>query len=79
MEKERIELKIVLLDNKKTVKLKCPSCLVWGYLDADQFYGKVSTECTTPGCKFHKGNNLFYTVNWSKYLAEAELLKGVEL
>lgn len=39
---------------KARVWLQCPKCGNWGILDGDQFRGKVSTECGTPGCGFHE-------------------------
>lgn len=48
-------IKEVLLDNKLVKKFKCPDCRVWGYIDKDQYEGKVSIQCD---CGFHKTLNL---------------------
>lgn len=50
-------LQKVQLDGEAAWKLQCPQCGTWGYLDDDQFHGRVSTQCA---CGFHE------TVNWSK-------------
>ena len=55
------ELKQVILDDKPVYKLKCPKCNVWGYLDDDQFNGRVSILCEWG---FHK------TINFSKIVEE---------
>lgn len=54
------ELKRVVLDGQPTMKLKCPACGALGYLDDDQFNGRVSVQCPTEGCLFHE------TVDFSK-------------
>jgi len=48
-------IKNVMLDGKKTRKLCCPKCGVWGYIDDDQFFGRVSILCK---CGFHETRNL---------------------
>ena len=50
------KLKLVVLDGEKAWKLQCPQCGVWGYLDDDQFHGRISTQCD---CGYHE------TVDWS--------------
>ncbi len=54
------ELKQIIFDGQPTMKLKCPACGTWGYLDDDQFHGRVSVLCLTEGCMFHE------TVDFSK-------------
>lgn len=39
------KLRQVTLDGVETWKLVCPSCGVEGYIDDDQFHGRVSTWC----------------------------------
>jgi hypothetical protein len=46
------EIKRVQRDGKTVVKLKCPNCGVWGVIDEDQFWGKVSIIC--PECSLHE-------------------------
>lgn len=53
----KYNLKKVILDGKETYKLQCPKCKQWGYLDDDQFNGRISTQC---GCGFHE------TINFKK-------------
>lgn len=50
------EIKQVILDGTPTWKFKCPSCGIWGYIDNDQYHGKVSLDC--PNCEFHETINL---------------------
>jgi hypothetical protein len=45
------ELKHNILDGKPAVQLKCPKCGVWGYIDDDQYHGRVSTLCS---CGYHE-------------------------
>ena len=45
-----------MLDGKKTNKFKCPNCGTWGYIDNDQFFGRVSILCD---CGFHETLALF--------------------
>ena len=54
MNKE-FEVKTVLLNGKLARKYKCPDCNVWGYIDDDQYEGKISIQCS---CGFHKTLNL---------------------
>lgn len=61
MMKERI--KKVLLDRKETYKFKCPNCDIWGYLDDDQANGRISIQCKTEGCTFHKTINIHKLYN----------------
>lgn len=51
------KVKKVILDGKETWKLQCPKCQQWGYLDDDQFNGRISTQCE---CGFHE------TINFKK-------------
>ena len=51
------ELKQVILDDKPVYKLKCPKCNVWGYLDDDQFNGRVSILCECRGKEWIKNIN----------------------
>lgn len=32
---------------------RCPGCGTTGDIDDDQFHGRVSIECPTPGCGYH--------------------------
>lgn len=48
---EKFEIRQVNLDNQKTYKLRCPKCGVWGFLDDDQFNGRISILCD---CGFHE-------------------------
>ena len=50
------KVKEVVLDGEKTKKFCCPNCGVWGYIDDDQFFGRVSILCD---CGFHETINLF--------------------
>ncbi len=55
---ERDNWKLVLLDGKYTVKLKCPDCGVWAYADGHTVFedGRLdpSVVCSgKDGCKFH--------------------------
>ncbi len=39
-------------------KLKCPTCGYWGYLDDDQFNGRVSVDHTDyENCTYHETHN----------------------
>ncbi len=49
------DIKTVISDGEETRKLQCPGCGQWGYIDDDQYRGKVSIECE---CGFHKTINL---------------------
>lgn len=31
-------------------KFRCPQCRTWDYLTDDEFWGRDTIECTTPGC-----------------------------
>jgi len=47
----------VISDGKLQISFKCPDCGEWGYIDEDQFNGKVSIfheNC----CKFHQTINI---------------------
>lgn len=50
------DVKLVSLDGVLTWKFRCPGCAVWGHLDDDQFYGRVSILC--PECGWHETHNL---------------------
>jgi len=39
------EVEWITLDGEQTVKVKCPGCREWRYLDDDQYHGRVSCEC----------------------------------
>lgn len=52
------DIKLVSLDGVLTWKLRCPVCGQWGYIDDDQFYGRVSIQCQMPGCDFHQTRDL---------------------
>lgn len=52
------DVRLVSLDGVLTWKLRCPACGTWGYLDDDQFYGRVSVRCAAPGCSFHETHDL---------------------
>lgn len=41
-------------DGVKTIQLQCPQCETWGEIDEEQFHGRVSVVCVTPGCKYHE-------------------------
>ena len=47
-------LKLVLLDGSPVWKMRCPICGTWGYIDDDQFHGRVSVQCEAQGCTFHE-------------------------
>ena len=51
----KFKLKKVTLDGKPRIKFHCPDCNVWGYIDEDQYNGRVSILCD---CGFHKTINL---------------------
>ncbi len=51
----KIELKHIKLDGKPAVKLRCPKCGVWAYMDDDQYHGKVSVDCSN--CDYHETHN----------------------
>lgn len=54
--KNKIDLiKEVMLDDKLVRKVCCPGCGVWGIIDDDQFFGRVSILCD---CGFHETINL---------------------
>ena len=40
----------------EALKFKCPGCNVWGEIDEDQLYGKVSCWCRL--CGWHETVNL---------------------
>lgn len=44
-------VKKVTLDKKVEWKFKCPGCGLLGFIDDEQYHGKVSIQC--PGCVFH--------------------------
>jgi hypothetical protein len=39
------------------IKLRCPGCGIYADVDDDQWRGRVSVECATPGCTFHETHN----------------------
>ena len=39
------------------IKLRCPLCGTFADLDDDQYHGRISVECATPGCTFHESHN----------------------
>jgi len=45
------EVKDVTLDGEPRKKFKCPGCGIWGFIDDEQYRGKVSIQCE---CGFHK-------------------------
>lgn len=51
------KVKKVILDFKETYKFMCPTCKVWGYLDDDQYNGRVSIQCE---CGYHETLNLAF-------------------
>ena len=59
MTSRKMIIQDVMLDGKEVKKFCCPECGVWGYIDDDQFHGRVSILCE---CGFHK------TINLSKEL-----------
>ena len=38
--------------------IRCPGCKIVGWIDADQFDGKVSIWCTEDGCDYHETHDL---------------------
>lgn len=44
-------IKQIIQDGILIWKMKCPACKVWGELDNDQLFGKVSVLCN---CGFHE-------------------------
>lgn len=57
-------MKYQLEDKGAGMKLKCPKCDEWLYLDEDQLYGRISTWHDIPECGFHE------TIDFSKYFAD---------
>jgi len=52
------ELIYITLDGVPTPKAQCPKCGIWGYLDEDQFYGRVSIKCGAGNnCTYHRTND----------------------
>lgn len=47
------DVKLVSLDGALTHKVRCPKCDTWGYIDDDQFFGRVSLRCAVEECDFH--------------------------
>ena len=58
------EIKIVTLDGTPTPKLCCPDCGGAGYLDDDQYHGRISTECFNKNCSYHQ------TIDWSQRIGQ---------
>lgn len=52
------DVRRVSLDGVLTYKARCPLCGTWGYIDDDQFHGRVSMECGEKGCTFHETHDL---------------------
>ena len=48
----------VKIDGKDVFWLQCPQCKIWQILDDDQYYGRVSVECSIRGCDFHETHDL---------------------
>lgn len=46
-----MKFRMILHDNTARIKVKCPSCDVWGVIAGDQFQGEVSLDCL--GCDFN--------------------------
>ncbi len=46
------ELKKVVLDGEPAIKLCCPKCGQWGYIDDEQYHGRISIQCEN--CSFHE-------------------------
>lgn len=63
------KLRPVTLDGKREWKITCPGCGVDGYLDADQFYGRVSTLCG----ECHRFHN---TINFAAFVRFVNDLEG---
>ncbi len=51
-----------LLDGQPAYRAVCPGCGVEQILDDDQFHGRVSIECGTPGCGYHETHDL--SIGW---------------
>lgn len=57
---DRFTVRHVSRDGSPTLnvtKIRCPSCRTFGEVDQDQWQGRVSIECSTPGCTFHETHN----------------------
>ena len=52
---KKYEVTSVILNGKPGKKFKCPDCNVLGYIDDDQYNGRISIQCS---CGFHKTLNL---------------------
>lgn len=39
-------------------KIRCPECGSIGWIDRDQFEGKISIECTEKVCTYHETHDL---------------------
>ena len=50
------EIRRVILDGNPEIQLNCPGCGQWGFIDDDQYNGRVSIDC--PDCEFHETHNL---------------------
>lgn len=50
------EMKRTVLDGNKEWKMKCPGCEAWGFIDDDQYHGRVSIDCLE--CDYHETVNL---------------------
>lgn len=60
------QLKLVRRDGKPVTKFQCPQCSLWGDIDEDQFYGRVSIQC--PECTFHE------TIDLSALVEKGEIV-----
>ena len=43
--------------------IECPSCKQTGFIDEDQYRGKVSVICPRPGCGYHETHDLSGTAS----------------
>ena len=64
-----IKIKEVMLDEHLVRKVCCPGCGVWGIIDDDQFFGRVSILCE---CGFHETINLAELWKPSRTMAKGE-------
>lgn len=62
------KLRQVTLDGAPRWKFTCPGCGVEGYLDDDQFHGRVSTLCGECD-RFHK------TIDFSQFVGPLGMVK----
>lgn len=56
---DRFTIRHVARDSERynVIKLRCPACGTFADIDHDQYMGRVSVECSTPGCAFHETHN----------------------